>query len=40
MKKTRIKVTQMKTEELLRALANASGTMKSNIQKELTKRGF
>lgn len=39
MKKTRIKATQLTTKALLQSLQNASGTTKSNIQKELQKRG-
>jgi len=40
MKKQRLKVQQMGTKELERLLANSSGTQKSKIQDELTKRGI
>lgn len=39
MKKSRLNPQQMSTKDLKQALLNASGTQKSKIQLELTKRG-
>lgn len=38
MKKSRINVSQLSTSELSKLLLNSSGTQKSKIQNELTKR--